>query len=1095
MEGAPGSGKTALSLRLLHSWATQNSWWGPTISIALFVPLRELRGRSISQYLCRELLPRSAAADLPQLWQRFSALEDRLLFVLDGYDEAIGPTSSGTSRLSEDANDLLCGRLFPECRLVVTSCPEFGDRLAPFVQRKVRLLGREWNQVERFVNVHFGSPRAEKLLKAISDNRDVLRPLAQAPLGWLSLCLLYEECSPQDFPKDLLRVYESLTQCLTRKRMLRITGGLSIPVLTDKVLAEFGKLALDCIKSNVRYSYTEIEVRGVKKRSGGIEISCLGMLNKSATFGRRARTKNKDHVYTLIHPSFAEYLAARYVMREASRGGPVALRKELESLPGVGRSRQLNQSTVLIIRFLMGMLASRGHLILDLLCPLDLSVSVVLLLLKEAGAHRNNVTAVCRLLGGRNIPGDGGEWPRIHTTPAELEGWTYVLLSGHCTLDRLELVYQLGNLESAYLEMFFKALSFNDSVRMVKISSLLDEWSDVEGLAANVSTALAKQRLASFELVVTCLQEDTPERTSRFQIVVNEICSRLSTRTTRLDRLALDLSLSSNQVQQLCRALEKGKGTASLHLPHLCLDTDTASSVSKLVLSRPLAALNVTGSWSAITHEDVPSSSGVSSMGSGSKLSPNGCPPSPPHAFSSLPRGTIGMHSGVSRPATLPRQPLLEQSVEGCKRLSDSLVWQRHFHYPGCSETGVGGCSHQHGFHKIFEAVRDARCVLDHLNVSRCVFLGGEDAACLGESVRRSRTLHSLRMEGFTRFTEVIPVVLALAENSSLQLLDLGSSRITLEDSQTQLVCKSLARNITLRTLNVDGWTYRLEETGTLKQAITLVASTKLVELVLDNGRIHLASGDIPFLGNNKSNTNLPVITVPTFKNDALRHIRMAGLQVTLNDRPALYGPTLLPYLVGFTAVAHLDLSSDKTIANTVDDANLMEFFATLSKHFRSLKVLIANNWCLKLERYEKTFRSIRKSLENCTFTVLKLHSLTATTQNTAKRTPIEHVFLRSILHGLCVLGTLDISGMVLTKKQAEHLAFSLRSRPNSNAGRSIDLHVEGMNSDVIRTLVNEVQVNSKLQVTYLGGLSCVVRVHQVREKTKEQNQQILLAI
>lgn len=1036
---------------------------------------------------------------MPQLWQRFAALEDRLLFVLDGYDEAIGPTAAGaTARLSADAHDLLCGRLFPECRLVITSCPEFGDRLAPFVQRKVRLLGREWAQVERFVTVHFGAPKAEKLLKAIADNREVLRPLAQAPLGWLCLCLLYEESSPHDFPKDLLRVYESLTQCLTRRRMGRLTGGLPIPILTDRVLAEFGKLALDCIKICGRYSYNETEVKAVKKRAGGTEISCLGMLNRSATFGRRARTRNRDHVYTLVHPTFAEYLAARYVMREATRGGPQALRRELEALPGVGRTRQLGPSTILILRFLMGMLGARGYLVLDLLCPLDLSISVVLLLLKEAGAHRLNVTTVCRLLGGRNIPGDGGEWPRVHTTPAELEGWTYVLLSGHCTLDRLELVYQLGNLESAYLEMFFKALSFNDSVRMVKISSLLDEWTDVEGLAANVSTALAKQRLSSFELVVTCLQEDTPERTSRFQCVVDEVCARLTSRSNRLDRLALDLSLGANQVQQLCRALETGRGVASLHLPHLCLDSETASAVARLILARPLAALNVTGSWSAINHEDVPSSSGVSSMGSGSKLSPNGCPPSPPHVFSSLPRGTIGMQTGGTRPATLPRQPLLEQStVEGCKRLSDSLVWQRHFHYPGCGEpgAGAGGCSHQHGFHKIFEAVRDGRCVLDHLNVSRCVFAGGEDAACLGESVRRSRTLHSLRMEGFTRFTEVLPIVLALAENSSLQLLDLGSSRITLEDSQTQLICKSLSRNVTLRTLNLDGWTYRLEEAATLKQAIALVASTKLVELILDNGRIHLASGDLPLLGGN-GNGKLPAV-VPNFKNDALRHIRMAGLQVTLNDKPTLYGPTLLPYLVGFTAVAHLDLSSDKSNANTVDDTALLDFFSALSRHFRSLKVLIANNWCLKMERHEKTFRNIRKYLENCTFTVLKMHSLTANAHNTAKRTPVEHVFFKSILHGVNLLGTLDISGVNLNKKQAEYLAAALRTRPSTN--RSIDLHIEGMTSESVRTLVAQVQLNSKLQVSYMGGLTSVVRVHPLRDKNQtnqqlQQHQMLLLA-
>jgi hypothetical protein len=85
------------------------------------------------------------------------------------------------------------------------------------------------------------------------------------------------------------------------------------------------------------------------------------------------------------------------------------------------------------------------------------------------------------------------------------------------------------------------------------------------------------------------------------------------------------------------------------------------------------------------------------------------------------------------------------------------------------------------------------------------------DACGAGETVRRSLCLDALRLEGGTRLGEVLPVILGLADNTSIQLLDLGSQRLILEDGPTQLVCQSLAKNSSLRLLSLEGWTFRIE--------------------------------------------------------------------------------------------------------------------------------------------------------------------------------------------------------------------------------------------------------------------------------------------
>ena len=89
--------------------------------------------------------------------------------------------------------------------------------------------------------------------------------------------------------------------------------------------------------------------------------------------------------------------------------------------------------------------------------------------------------------------------------------------------------------------------------------------------------------------------------------------------------------------------------------------------------------------------------------------------------------------------------------------------------------------------------------------------MGVEDAVCLGETVRKSHCLDALRLEGGTRLAEVLPVLLGLADNTSLQLLDLSSQRLVLDDGPAQLVCQAVAKNATLRLLSLDGWTFRIE--------------------------------------------------------------------------------------------------------------------------------------------------------------------------------------------------------------------------------------------------------------------------------------------
>lgn len=553
VEGGPGSGKTTLCLRLLHCWASQDDWFGPQIQLALFVPLRELRGNSICHYLSKELLPKAAGGSnsFLQVWKTLQQLEDRLLFVLDGYDEAVRIGSFESTNKSSsngltggrealgDAIDLIEGKLFPECRVLVTCCPGWSSEMTNSIQRRVLLNGLDWNHVEKLVATYFlGSKKQDhktRLLDTVCSSPSVLKPLASWPLGWLLLCVLYEEDCGY-IPSDTLDLHQALFKCLIRRSLTKrgdvftcTLNSTDLPGHCKKLLAEFGKLALACVKEE-RFMYTDAEIRA-HCRGGNVEIVELGFLMRGLNFSKCHIQKKRSDCYTPIHRSFAEFLSAYYISSVVHYAN--ILRRELEDLPGLSGTVTTitDSSSLLILRFLMGLLGRKGHLVFNQFSPFDVPIKTLFTLLQACGASESNVAAVSRLLGASTgcwITGMGRigvnpssnsklPIPLVHTAPLELEGWASVLKSEACSLEALELVFQFdkGADCEELLDEFFAALSANDSVRLVRISSLLGHEftaAEVERLAVYVKTTLPKPRLHTFELVITCLEDGTQER-------------------------------------------------------------------------------------------------------------------------------------------------------------------------------------------------------------------------------------------------------------------------------------------------------------------------------------------------------------------------------------------------------------------------------------------------------------------------------------------------------------------------------------------------------------------------------------------------------
>lgn len=971
--------------------------------------------------------------------------------MLDGYDISQGLLGKArkNKNTSQDILDLLEGRLFPEARVILISVTQNSSELLPLMQRHVTLEGLTWGRSASLLGGgQWGAPT--RLLDTVQDCVH-LRNIARTPLGCLAISTIYE-ATAGDLPTDEIDVIEAVLNSVA-------------PNVSQSHVAELGRLALFSLKTK-RSAVTSAEIRMYCSAPQANIINCL---EKAPLFGRTAKRKN-EFLHTTICPGIAEFLAANYLVSLASRPG--LLLAEIAGLSlGDG---EVEPEILKVLTFSMGLLGSRAHILLSRLTPLWLSPQTIFSLALAAGDTTSNLNALSEVLGITKSPPispleTNPIWIQIKSSPTELQGWGLALKSPTCALKNLELIYQFDKnimLDSRNgIDIFLDALSRNESVTTLRISSLIENDirdQDIVHLANCITKALLKPRLENFELILTLLEEDPP--VLKLQSVVTALC-RTIPRQPKLGSILLDLGLCTSQLVQICSTLEKCPHVTRLSLPHLRCERGAIGALAGLLSVRPLSSLALPSCWGA--RDDPPSSSGVS-MGSGSgsssgnsglikQSSLTGAPSPrsyPPGLFSSLPRGALVPTSNLGRSATLPRQP-----IEGPpdKRSTDSVVSRTWYPTPACD----GGPHNSGTLHDLLLAAREPFSKLHGLDLSKAQ-LSLEDSMCLGETVRLSTTLHSIKLEGASRLSEILPTVLGASESPSLQMMSLASHRLALEDAAVGMCARALGSCITLRLLSLDGWNFRIENISTLDAVRGFLSLTSVRELGLTNCRFHL-----PLL---KSDN---LIQTNSYQCRSVVVLKMSGAQIILSDHVPLRGPQILPYLTGFQSLRDLDLSaparsafgSSSTSAPLIlDDKQFIGFFQTLHSQFRyvlmfvfkwtfplvflficykqlhylfhvfitfnfleynsTLNTLKICNWIIHLDDAKKTLKTVSKAFKNSPISHIKMDGISI--MDRPKKQHIVPQFMQILLTTLPQLRWMGITLAGMNDEQIQLIGSSL---------------------------------------------------------------------
>lgn len=668
-------------------------------------------------------------------WNSLIALGSKLLIVIDDYDIVRNSPKRKAKNMPSDIVDLLEGKLFPESRIIIIStCQNIGDIL-PLVQRHIKYEGLTWNKSVSLLTMGQWPLDAHHL--DIIQRNSFLRNVARTPLGCLALMLGYE-ITNGDYPTEEIDVIESVMNWIALDA-------------THAQIAEVGRLALFSLKTK----RTIITTAEIKMYCSNPESSILDCFERAQLFSKTAKKKN-EYIFTPIFAGIIELLAANYIASLANRPGLLAA-----EITGLSLNDEVEPELLKVLMFAMNLLGPRAHILLSKLTPLWLSPQTVFSLALSGGDSIANLNALCDLLGISKTPSispleTNPIWVQIRSsTPVELQGWAMALKSQNCTLKNLELNYQVDKhtfLESRKsLDIFLDALSFNESVSTLRITSLIEndakESDEINVIANCVGRCLLKPRLENFELILTLLEEDPP--LLKLQSVVTALCRSLP-HQPKVVSMVLDLSLCTSQLTQICAVLESCPNVTRLSLPHLKCERGAAIALASLLKARPLNFLGLASCWGV--RDDLPSSSGIS-MSSGSSTGTSvilkqqsalSGAPSPRSIqtgiFSSLPRGVLIPSNTTNRSATLPRQPL---DLPPDKRSADSVVSKTWYPIPSCE-----GSPHTSGtLHELLLAAREFYSRLHGLDLSKAQ-LSLEDSMCLGETIRVSSQLHSIKLEG-----------------------------------------------------------------------------------------------------------------------------------------------------------------------------------------------------------------------------------------------------------------------------------------------------------------------------------------------------------
>ena len=341
IEGDPGMGKTTYCQKLAYDWAIKQDEWDesfPDIDVLLLLRCRDIKSSNIKEAIDDQILPYDVNKEAKEVFFQFiSENQLKVLLVLDGLDEM-------DARKQEMIENLLKGKEFACCRIVLTSRHEAGKKVKQYCNTLWEIVGFTKEHAQSFIAKYFKNTGKEhlsdELLKklwpslleddlfihfedqkdfnsyvffySLDADRDVssdLKQLTKNPLNTALLCILFEDFNGI-LPGNRTQLYIEIV-LFVLKRYERKNGLSSnsedIISVYKKELIYLGRMAFQALRKG--------ELDFEKNESGDAIFSLLikfGFLTIQAGGSKRKPCLRCG----FFHKSFQEFFSGLYLAFE-----------------------------------------------------------------------------------------------------------------------------------------------------------------------------------------------------------------------------------------------------------------------------------------------------------------------------------------------------------------------------------------------------------------------------------------------------------------------------------------------------------------------------------------------------------------------------------------------------------------------------------------------------------------------------------------------------------------------------------------------------------------------------------------------------------
>ena len=312
MEGAPGCGKSTLSLQICHQWAI-----GKLFQEYTQVILARLREHVVQMAASiADFLPQHSKARGEVIEEELIASNGKgVLFVLDGWDE-LPRDAPGRSIIK----DLLERTKLPECSVIITSRPTSSARLHDVVDSRIEILGFTEEELGNFFAACLDDNiKNAKLLRQRIQENPIVTASCYLPLNASILVYLFK--FTQKLPVTKFGIFSSLVRVHIYRHMMKTKQ--TIPCIDS--LDKLPPAVEGPFKNICKMAYQGVMEDRIIFVNPGHDFNTLGLLQGVESFS----DGGMSHSFNFLHLSIQEMLAAIYMATELTPEEQVARFREL----------------------------------------------------------------------------------------------------------------------------------------------------------------------------------------------------------------------------------------------------------------------------------------------------------------------------------------------------------------------------------------------------------------------------------------------------------------------------------------------------------------------------------------------------------------------------------------------------------------------------------------------------------------------------------------------------------------------------------------------------------------------------------------------